>query len=220
MDDANATSYVTAAASLTDGRLAAVSVSNVKTGSTADIPTLSSTGRTWVQVTTHVNVGGQCRTTIFRSLSGTGSGTITIDFAGNTQLACHWHVVEIDNPDDSGGSNGSAAVLQSAVDSVNASTTLTATFPSYGKATNYALGSFSHRANEATTSEGGWTQLVNTQGISPAHAFMGQWQLATDLTCNATYATSSAGSCVAIEVRTAGGSFLGPRRGARALLVR
>lgn len=183
--------------------LGLAAIHNEKVG-TPDIPTLSGGGVTWVQIATST-VGG-IRTTLFRAMGASPSGTsLTVDYGGNVQSNCSWTIVEWADV-DTGGTDGSAAVVQSNVNSDAASgTTLAVTLSAFADAVNnVAYGVFGSASNVNCTPEGGYTGF--TQGGVSEAAHRAQWQTGEDTSVSATYAVSVANRVgIAIEIAASGG---------------
>ena len=171
-DLSNGTSYATASISPSTDKLLIVDVAADPAAANDNVqPTLSGCGVTWVAVASLVGVGGDggtwARQTMFRSMGTPTTGVLTISFSA-TQEAVRWSVCEKGNV-DTGGTNGSAAVVQSAT-GTSTSTTCTVTLSAFGNANNATHGAF-HREGEAT----GVTQ-------APGTGFTEETELESDLT--------------------------------------
>lgn len=196
----DANSYTTASITPTANTLILVWItSQLLAGPAA--PTLSGNSLTYVQVNSRVQ--GTQRTTLFRAMGATPSaGAITIDFTGVTQSRCAWSVVEFGNV-DTGGTHGSAAVVQSAVDSNAGATSLTVTLAAFGSANNATASGGMHRTTEATTPGAGFTEIHDVTIAAESHGMASEWRVDNDTTADMSWTTSSACSAVAVEIAEA-----------------
>jgi hypothetical protein len=138
----NGTAFVTASVSPFADRLITVAVSStaVSSGDNA-APTLAGNGLTWVQVDTAVTKTNWGRVTLFRSMGAAPTtGAVTITFS-DAQNDCLWEVREWADV-DTGGTNGSAAIAQSANNRNDSATSLTATLGAFSSANNATYGVF------------------------------------------------------------------------------
>jgi hypothetical protein len=83
------------------------------------------------------------------------TGTLTIDFAGQTQTDIIWALDQFSGVDTT-GTNGSGAVRQvvSSADESGLNTTLTETLATFGSASNATLGVFSNTVTGSTRTAG------------------------------------------------------------------
>src|SRR5690349_5758070 len=111
---AAATSYATASVSPAAYTLILLTaVSNVSSGS-ANHATASGAGLTFTEVRFQASGTGGTGCTLLRATSPSPSaGAITIDYAGQSQVSCHWSVTQFANVDIS-GTNAANAIVQSA----------------------------------------------------------------------------------------------------------
>ena len=139
------TSIATASIAPTSNYLVLVSVvSNVGGHATG----VSGAGLTFTQVGTGVTLNDSYLS-IWRALSASpSSGAVTITFSSAPEL-CLWSISEFGGI-DTGGTNGSSAVVQTATNSTTADTTLTVTLSAFGSANNATFGAFSGKDNTAT----------------------------------------------------------------------
>lgn len=175
---------------------------------TANTPTLSGGGGlTWVQVGSSILVqdGSQSyRVTVFRAMKSSGltSGVITADYAGQSQTKIQIHVAEFDGVDTS-GTDGSGAIVQSNTGSSGTGvTTLSVTLSAFGDSTNNAAyGVFVHGANEATTPEGGYTELSDLNASAGTIGGEVEWKVGQDTGVSASWSTSSITAGFALEIK-------------------
>ena len=89
------------------------------------------------------------------------SGAITITFGAN-QSNCGWSLNEFDGI-DTGGTNGSGAIVQAVPNTVASGTSLTITLSAFGNANNGAMSAFCIADNLAVTPDSGWTEMHEVQ---------------------------------------------------------
>jgi hypothetical protein len=203
-----ATSYTTASISPTANRLVLVAVGHQVSSGTVNTPTISGAGMTWTQVATKISSKGTLRRlTVFRALSASpGSGALTIDLGGQSQIRCGWSIAEFDGI-DTGGTNGADAIVQSASNDVtdNASTTsLTVTLSAFSHVDNATYGAirFGGSSNtDALTFGSGFTQLGIINGSA---SYQSQFKASNDTTVDWTYNnTAWYNQGIAIELKAA-----------------
>lgn len=195
-DGTDATSYNTASISPSAGKVVLVAVGNMRVG-TVTTPTLSGASTTWTQVATD-NQDNFTRCTLFRGVAA-GTGALTIDFAGNTQLRCAWSIVELSSV-DTGGTNGANAIVQSATDNTE-NTTLTVTLGAFSSLSNATFGAVVVNASSPDITAGsGFTQIaetaVETIGIQT------QYKLTNDTSVDWTHNESNDIVGIAAEIKS------------------
>ena len=147
---------------------------------------------------------------VFRAMGASPSaGAVTIDFAGDTHLGCAWSIVEFAGV-DTGGTNGSAAVVQSNNNREDGDSdqALSVTLASFGAADNRPYAAFAANRNAATTwvPETDYDQLHQVAHASPDHSLMTEWRDdATDTSPSATLAVATLNVAgIALEIKAAG----------------
>lgn len=215
----DATSYATASVAPGSNRLLLLAVeSNTGDSSTPAAPTVTGNGLTWVQVASIAyDTGGtrRGRLTLFRAMGASpSSGAITIDFGAATQTVCVWSLDEFAGV-DTGGTNGSAAVVQSNTASSAGTSSLSVTLASFADATNNAAyGAFSKQDNPSSfTAEGGYTTLSDTASTTPKSRLGVEWKVGEDTTVTATAGSTNQGGCVAVEIAMAAAAAALPKGG-------
>lgn len=199
IDNTDATSYVTASITPTANRLVLAVISS-SAAALPNAPTLSGNSITWVQITTVTQ--SVVRTTIFRGMvASPTSGTVTIDFAGQTQSHCTWSISEFAGANVS-GTNGSGAIVQSATNLTAAATSLTVTLAAFANTNNATLGGFFWDSGGAGTAGTGFTFLGQASGERSGGA---EWRNDNDTTVDASWAGSLAAIGVAVEIAAARG---------------
>ncbi|MDO8640302.1 MAG: hypothetical protein Q7R33_02060 [Nitrosarchaeum sp.] len=134
--------------------------------STVPEPTVSGCGLTWVKIDTRISGDNHRRVTLFRAMGASpSSGAVTITFS-IALWGCAWGVSEFGSVDTS-GTNGSGAIVQSAVNGVDGALGLTITLAAFGSTNNATFGAFG--SSHTTTVGSGFIQ-VNTYQTDP-----GQW---------------------------------------------
>ncbi len=148
---------------------------------------------------------GARRIQAWRALSSAGAGTGPIAITlGGTSIGMDAVLLEFNGMETS-GTNGSAAIAQSATSSVTSATSLAVTLAAFGDFSNRPVAFFSHRIAEETAAEPGYNELDDASHSAPATGAQCEWHAtATETTPSATWLTASAGGGFAIEVRIAG----------------
>jgi hypothetical protein len=142
----------------------------------------------------------QRRLTVFRAYgSGAISGTLSIDFSGETQTGAHWSLIELAFSDDTGGTNGSVAAVQS-VPASGSSTTPSTTLAAFGDTDNATVGFVAHTGTGAVTAGSGFGR-VNNLGFN-GMALAAEFVSTNDTSVDATVANSAWG-IIGIEVKAA-----------------
>lgn len=209
----NLSSYSTGSISPGANRLLIATVYNGVGSGTANTPTLTGNGLTWVQEETTVDfeTGGtdrDKRITSFRAMGASPSaGAVTADFAGQTQSGCIIIVDEFDGV-DTGGTNGSAAVVQSlSVGSLGSSASSGAvTLAAFGSASNATYGALSHVVDETSTAGSGFTKLGDVGHGAPTRSLVTEWKNSNDTSVDASWSTSAKWAGIALEIKASGGS--------------
>lgn len=210
LDEANATSYTTASITPTSNALVLFGVHHVRGSSPPATPTLTSNAglnSIWTQIATepyNTPTTPISRSILFRSLHASpGSGTVTIDFGGETQVRAAWIVAEF-LVVDTGGTNGSVALAQFATDVLTASgTTLAPILAAFGDAVNNATYIFACINNDtALNNEAGYTEISEQNPVTESFRTAAAWLLGQDTTPTYTFA-SSVGAAIAVEIKAA-----------------
>jgi hypothetical protein len=139
----------------------------------------------------------------YRGMSGAPSaGPITITHA-NPGGFIAWTVSQSDDQVDTGGTNGSAAVLQSVPGTATGATSLTINLASFGSTNNGTYGVIGLFNAATVTPGGGFTELSDIGGGEPQT----QYRVDNDTSVDWTFASNDAGG-IAFEIKAAavGGS--------------
>lgn len=208
--DGNSTA-TTSSVTLTANRLHLLTVSSQQfNGSPAETPTCTG----WTQVVTFVyyNAGGtnipSSRLTILRRMpSSNETGTHTIDFNTVNQTEVVYSIDQSDANVETGGTNGSAAIVQSATGSGN-STALSATLAAFGNANNGTFGAGTIYTSGMTTwTVGtGFTALANLAGgFTTDLSLLTEYRTDNDTSVDATASGAGDWGMIALEIAAAGG---------------
>lgn len=188
-----------------------------RTGITADpnVPTCSGNGLTWVQVATIVfdtTSSSRRRLTIFRAMgSSPSNGATTFDCGGQTQTGAIWNIDSFSGI-DTGGTNGSAAVVQSATnkDETLSATTLTVTLAAFGSSSNATYGYFAATTGGNSFTVGSGFSSVSTSGtnaVEVACDTVTEFRNDNDTSVDATISASGGQlGGIAVEIKAAGGA--------------
>lgn len=184
----DATSYATASISPAANQLILAFFSWEQ--ATPGTATASGNGLTWVEVATRTQ-GSQIGY-VFRALGASpSSGAITFTISGGTGTPSRasWSIAEFNNVDTT-GTNGSAAVVQSAVNSSASANALTVTLAAFGSVDNATYGGTAGTGtlSFAATQGTGFTELgeANTDGIIAESEFRNDNDTSVDWSYNET----------------------------------
>lgn len=200
--------------------LVLVAVANKVAAGPPNTPTLTGNGLTYVQVaTTAFNTIATPlqRITVFRAMGTAPTvGAITIDFAGQTQQEVLWQASDVLGV-STGGTNGSAAVVQSAATSTDSATTLANNLSAFGNPGNAHLSFMSanttaeiskgcFNASDGTSTTSGTAIEMATSGTPGAHPssdFFSNTSLNQPNCTWGTFAAARAIGSVGVELLTA-----------------
>lgn len=213
-DAAGVTSKATASVTLTAYRLYLLTVTTRTASGDPNHATATSTGATWVEVNSnnYDSTGSQKRTTVLRAMVASNqTGAITIDFAGQTQSDVVWSIDEITNVDTS-GTNGSGAVVQSAVNSnAGGGGTLTTTLAAFGSSNNATWGACSIGNGSGTSTAGTGFAKVSENATASNLRLMTEFKNSNDTTVDYTESTTTAElGGIAIEIKANSGFTIAP----------
>lgn len=203
---ANTTSYASASHTPTANALVIAAVISTK-ATAADTPTLSGNGITWVYITNVLTFSTTINISVFRGRNASPSAGATTATYGASQTGCYIKIVEFVNADPT-GTDGDAAIVQCAVitDPVDPGTgtanpSLTLSALSGGGANAVIAFSGSSLNPYAGTSEGTWTEELDTGFGLPTTGVYATYQLAsTDNTVVITAGIARWG-LVALEIK-------------------
>lgn len=145
---------------------------------------------TWAQVATRAATaaGDKPRITLFRALaSAPGSGALTVDFGGTTQLHCAWSVVEFDGVDTT-GTNGAGAIVQS-LGADGSSTSAIVTLAAFAAVENATYGAVASRQGATGLTAGTGFTLIHDERATGESLHVGtEWRADNDTTVDFTTA--------------------------------
>lgn len=198
----DASSFTTASITPPSDTLILLTVSSRLASGAPNTPTVSGCGLTWVEITNVVNTGGNRRLTCFRARgSSPTSGTLTIDFGGQSQTEASW-ISDYVTDSDSSGTNGSGAIVQSATGSAASGTTSTVTLAAFGSSSNAAYGVHVNTNPSAITPGSGFTELAENSTSESGTDMQSEYKL-NDTTVDATWTGSGSWYSLAVEIKQA-----------------
>jgi hypothetical protein len=204
--ETDASSQATASITPSANRLVLACVGNRSTSGDAAVITATGNGLTWVSVATVIfgeSGNNRDRVTILRAMGASPSaGAITFDAGGVSQDTWAWSIMEFAGVDP-GGTNGSAAVVQSATRQETAGvTTSTVTLAAFGSANNATFGVIGrNKNNESSTPGTGFTEIHDVTVASESLSMATEWRNDNDTTVDMSWASSVKAGGVAIEVK-------------------
>lgn len=180
---------------------------------TANEPTVSGNGLTYevIQTAIHDDIGStRRRVTLFRALGASPTaGAVSVDLGGQTQTDI---VVIVDQVTgvDTGGTNGSGAIVQSDKNTSSSATSLTVTLGSFSSANNYTYGAFSHNnaSGETINPGSGFTELEeqdSASNISVQTEYLAGNDTTVDSSTSGSTAQNYGGIAIEIKEATAAG---------------
>lgn len=178
----------------TNGSLVLIAVGANKPSSVPTTPTVSGLSMTWTQIATRTLGGVDHRITLFRGLANGNSGTLTISHGGENQQNIYWAISEI-NRIDSGGTNGSNAIVQSAGNNGSTTTTFTVTLGAFDNAKNGTLGVVYNTTSESPSVGSGFTEVATSDG---AHKISTEFKTENDTSVD--WSTTGNANYVALAV--------------------
>jgi len=171
----------------------------------ANTPTVSGLGLTWALVATETS--GTRRGSVYRTMSASAitPGAITMDYGAASQGTCDWAVVAFSNV-DTGGTNGSGAIVQSGTYTSASATTTPITLAAFAHAQNvHFAGSWAAMTAGQTCSASGFAEIWEVARVaSPNSQSAGYW-LVNEVTSTPTWTgAASAALGIACEIKVAG----------------
>lgn len=169
-------------------------------------PTLTGNGLTWVEIATiDYDVGGTSRktATLLRAMGASPSaGAVTIDFSGQNQTDIVWTIDQFSGI-DTGGTNGSSAIVQSAASSgASTGSSYTVTLGAFSSADNGTYGGMFADRGDFTTQGSGFTKLANQ--LETNISLLSEWRADNDTSVNFSGGGDTNCGGIAIEIKVAG----------------
>lgn len=162
----NLSSYSTASISPATGGLLLIAVVTQMGVGTPTKPTISGLSGTWTEIIdcNFDQAGTTYRLTAFRCTNYTGTGALTIDYGGTLQAGASWTVDLVT------GATLTNPIVQSAktAEPGSAGTSVSPTLATAIKSGNGAWAVAAWEANEAGSSEAGWTTLGDAGNLNPS----------------------------------------------------
>ena len=123
------------------------------------VTSIAGCGLTWVKVA-EITQGTSAYTTIFRAMvtSGATSGQVTLSFSGTLSGPAHVSIEEVDGA-NRGGTNGSAAIVQSNTHANTGSNSNTITLATFANTNNVAFGAEGTNDSSDPTAGTGFSKL-------------------------------------------------------------
>jgi hypothetical protein len=209
-DTTNQQNYSIGSLTYTSGRLYLIAIYHTDNVDNTTVGTLSGASQTFdsvatIRVDTTAGATQRLRLTLFRCLpTSTTSGALTYD-AGRAVTGALWSVNEVTGM-DTGGTNGSAAIVQNITGQTpTTDTSLTLTLSAFGDAANGAFSCWLEGANDAMTPDTGWTELSDTTMATPGARLETQWRADNDTSPAVSFsggAQKLAG--IAVEIKVSG----------------
>ena len=195
-----------ATASVAPGSNKLILISVINNHQNAVVPTsISGNGLTWVMVDEADGVdGGWSKYSLWRAMGASPtSGVITIDFNSVSQQYISWAVVEFDGV-DTGGTNGSAAVVQSVDTNTGNVETVTVTLAAFSSTDNATFGGLGLATSRAVTPGTGFTELSeHRQGDSGFSTVQHQWRNDNDTSVDWSWSVNSDSMAIGVEIKAA-----------------
>ncbi len=195
----NVSSFNTSSVSPANGDVIIISIgSRLDGGTGGNIPTVSGLSLTWTSIATQNDAGGTqgVRVTIYRALvSGSPTGVIAVDFAGQQQTDSYYSVEEITGS-DTRGTNAANTIVQEVGGNTVSGGSQSISLAGFSNTANIAYGAFLNAGGGSAVGSG-FTSLaiVNTQ-------FTTEFKINTT-TVNYTYTGSNDSAGIAFETAIA-----------------
>lgn len=209
-DASDATSYISANWTTTATTPYILTVINTHATAAAVPSSITDThnGFTWTQEQTVLGTNGttSMRVTQYRAQSTTAEAAVdtTVNFAG-AQTGCIFIIDEVYGGDTSGTHGSAAITAQGTYEFVKASTGFTMISDDWLVARHFT---FAHLAAEATTQDGRFTELGDTNAATPAFGASTAWSSVPGGDATPSWATSTANGLGAVLRLSDGLSYI------------
>lgn len=176
-------------------------------------PTASGNGLTWVVINSVVydtTSSSRRRVTCLRAMGASpSSGALAIDFGGQNQTNVDWVIDELSDTDTS-GTNGSGAIVQTALasDGTNTVSTITATLAAFGSTNNATYGSIGAGGNTFTITAGSGFIIIGDSATTNQLRASTEFRNDNDTTVDFSMSGNQEMGLVAIEIKAAAGSLI------------
>ena len=197
----NTTIYTTGSFTPNPDRLQLLGVLSTSSG-TAEVPlSVVGCGLTWELVTSVTFPTATRKLSVYRAMgSSPSAGTLTITFL-STHSSCLWAWEETTGA-DTGGTNGSSAVVQSVTNTAGAaSVTINATLAALENAANAHVAFVGISINGSITPDAQFAELGDDAESTPDSTLECEWA-ANQTACDPTFAAAQA-AIISVEVKSA-----------------
>lgn len=183
-DNVDRNAYTTGSFTPNPNRLQLIWVYSIN-GSTPNVPTVSGCSLTWTQVKTVTDNSALRVLTLFRAFGVLPTtGSLTIDFGGQTQSGCAWSWAELNGMTPTNG--GADAIIQSVtgLTAAGTATSLTVTLSAFLNINNATIGGFGIPLNTAAIPAvgSGFTLIGQRNQSTPNLAIASEFNVANDTT--------------------------------------
>lgn len=202
-----ASSYGTAAITVGAGQIILIAVgSSDNAGGNPNIPTLSGNGMSFTQIGDSIRFGTSNRLTVFRGVGTGQTGSITMDFGGQSQGRCFWTVIQ-GTTIKAGGVNGADAIVQSASDSGDTGkTSYSITLAAFASVNNATFACVFKNASNNVAPGGSMIELGESEN---GFVIESNWQASPNTNPTASFVGSGGDAMAAIACELAFGSIGG-----------
>lgn len=207
-NDAAKAATATASVTLPGGQLSLISVHSRHGDTDPSQPTLTLSGATFTNIgsVNTDNSGSQKRVTLFRAAPAADvTGTIAIDFGGQTQTDIVWVVDTVTGLSVS-GTNGAGAVVQTPVtnqDRTGTATTLAATLAAFGSSSNVTYGVCAVGNTGTFTPGTGLSKVGENASTANNITLVTEFQNAADTSVDYTFSAAGELGIIALELKGA-----------------
>lgn len=194
-----ATSFATASISPLANQPVFAAITHLRALGSIATPTASGNGLTWTQVDT-IDISAARRLTVFKAagIASPSAGAVTFDFAGQSQDAAVWAVVQF-----AGAEPSADPVVQFKRFTPAAGTSFTNTLTSTITAGNANLTFVMHRAvGGVITPDSDFAELTDKQSGASQTRLESQWAL-DQTSCTPSWTGSDSHTAISVEVRAA-----------------
>jgi hypothetical protein len=194
-DTVDRTSYTTASVSPVGDRWLVVDSYARWDAGLIHAPTVTGLSLTWINEAgvTNAAVTHQVTRSYARTPASPGSGTILLSWGADTMDAAGWIVYQLGSDMDASDPFVQTATLASGSDGLSITVTLSA----FTDGANRPLICASHRANEGSTPEAGYTEIGDVSGVTVGFAAASH-STTTDTSPSYSWATSASSPSLAI----------------------
>lgn len=180
------------------GSVVIVAVGSNKPSGTPNEPTVSGLSMTWTSTATRLGGSNHLRMTLFRGVANGNSGQLTISHGGQNLQNIYWGVCQVKGT-ETGGTNGSDAIVQSAVNSADTTTSFSVTLLGFSKDANATFGAVYHNTNQDTSPGSGFIEIAEADG---SHQLESEYKTTNDTSVDWSVSGNANYVAVAVELNT------------------